>query len=709
MKQLIRFTIISVILCAAFSSIPADEGMYPISEISKLNLKAKGLKIPVKELYNPDGASLVDAICEVGGGTGEFVSADGLILTNHHIAFSAAARISTPEHDYLKNGFVANTRGDEVEAAGYVCKITEKYRDVTDSVMSAATPAMTPADRITAIREKMKSIAKSEEAGRKTVTCEVAEMYPGKSYVLFTYRLIRDVRLVYVPPLGVGEFGGENDNWMWPRHNGDFSFLRAYVAPDGSSAPFARTNVPYTPKRFLRVSTKGVTKNDFVMMLGYPGRTFRHKISDYIGLYEKTIFPFQTRRYDFMISTMQNAAEGDRALQLKFASPIKSYSNATKNYKGKMQGLRKTDLANQKLKDEEALQAFIDGDPAVKARYSSALQDLRRTYAGWEKTALQEIMVQQSGRLALVQCLAAIQKNASGIRSDTADASLKNLVSKILDDSYLPVEQVFLSSLLNEMTRLPQAQQPSSLNALCAGAATPRECKARLDDAMRKSVLADRSSILALLMMSSEQFQALSDPLFAVVRDLIAMSEDVRLRQRTRDGELNRQEAALLEAKMLWRKQGFIPDANLTLRLTYGYIRGYAPSDATSCSPQTTLRGVIEKSTGEEPYDTPEKLIALFKSKKYDKRFNDKFLKDVPVAMLYNMDTTGGNSGSPVLNAWGELVGVNFDRAFEATINDYKWSEEYSRSIGVDVRYILFVAKYVSGADALLKELGCVI
>jgi hypothetical protein len=338
-----------------------------------------------------------------------------------------------------------------------------------------------------------------------------------------------------------------------------------------------------------------VTKNDFVMMLGYPGRTYRHKISDYIRLYEKTIFPFQTRRYDFLISTMQNAAEGDRALQLKFATPIKNYSNATKNYKGKMQGLRRTDLAKQKLKDEEALQAFIDSDPTVKARYGGALQDLRRIYTGWEKTALQEMMAQQGSRLALVQCLAAILKNAAAaVRSHAADDSLKAAVTKLMDDSYFPVEQVFLSSLLNEMSRLPEAQQPASLPALYAGASSPREIKTRIDEAVRKGVMADRNSILALLAMSREQLQALNDPLFAIERDLTAMNEDIRLRQRTRDGELNRLEAALLEAKMLWRKQDFIPDANLTLRLTYGYIRGYAPSDATSCSPQTTLRGVIE-------------------------------------------------------------------------------------------------------------------
>jgi hypothetical protein len=707
MKSFLRLNIIVLLACLAFVSIPADEGMYPVSEIAKLNLKAKGLKIPVKEIYNPEGVSLVDAICIVGGGTGEFVSPDGLILTNHHIAFGATAQVSTPDHDYLKNGFVANTRSEELEAAGYVCKITESYRDVTTEIMSAATAGMSPADRIKAIRDKMKTLAQSEEAGRKTIACEVSEMFPGKSYVLFTYRLIRDVRLVYVPPLGVGEFGGEEDNWMWPRHNGDFSFLRAYVAPDGSSALYSKENIPFKPKRFLRISPKGVTKNDFVMMLGYPGRTFRHKISDYISLYEKTIFPFQTRRFDFLISTMQNASEGDRVLQLKFASLMKSYSNATKNYKGKMQGLRRTDLANQKRKDEQALQAFIESDPAAKAQYGSTLKELRGIYADWDKTALQEIMVMQATRLTLFQCLSTILINADvAVRSDTMYASVTRAVTGMLNEGHLPVDRVFVSSLLNEMSALPASQQPPSLRMLYAGITSPREIRTRIDEAVRKSVLADSSRILSLVSMNREEIRDLKDPIIDVVNDLATLNDELRARQRTREGELNRLEASLLEAKMLWQKKDFIPDANLTLRLTYGYIRGYSPADATSCSPQTTLRGIVEKNIGAEPYDAPEKLIALYKSKKYDKRFEDKFLKDVPVGMLYNMDTTGGNSGSPVLNAFGELVGVNFDRTFEATINDYKWSEEYSRSIGVDIRYILFVAKYVSGADSLLKELG---
>ncbi|MDT8322762.1 MAG: S46 family peptidase, partial [Bacteroidota bacterium] len=296
-RRILYSSLIAVTLLVA-ASLTADEGMYPLSEISRLDLQSKGLEIPVSEIYNPDGVSLVDAICQVGGGTGEFVSPDGLILTNHHIAFAGVTAASTPEHDYLREGFTAFTREEELPAEGYVCRITEDYRDVSDEVLAVVKDFMTPAERSDAIREKMRTLATEEENGRENISCEVSEMFPGKTYVLFTYRIIRDVRLVYVPPLSVGNYGGEVDNWIWPRHTGDFSFLRAYVAPDGSTAAYAEENVPFIPKRHIKVAPEGVSKDDFVFILGYPGRTYRHKTADYIALYEKTILPYLSARYD---------------------------------------------------------------------------------------------------------------------------------------------------------------------------------------------------------------------------------------------------------------------------------------------------------------------------------------------------------------------------------------------------------------------------
>jgi hypothetical protein len=708
---MIRRAAFSILITLSFliaATMTADEGMYPLSEISRLDLQSKGLQIPVSEIYNPDGVSLVDAICQVGGGTGEFVSEDGLILTNHHIAFAGVTAASTPEHDYLREGFTAATREAELPAQGYICRITEGYRDVSGDILGVVSEGMTPAERSDAIRERMSSMAKEEEDGRENISCEVSEMFPGKTYVLFTYRIIRDVRLVYVPPLSVGNFGGETDNWVWPRHTGDFSFLRAYVAPDGSTAPYAAENVPFKPKRFIKVAPEGVSKDDFVFILGYPGRTYRHKTSDYIGLYESTILPYLTGRYDYMIETMEDVSRDNRAMQLDFANMIKGLANATKNYKGKIQGLRRLGLVEKRRAEEDNLQRFIEMDASLKAKYGNTLADLRQVYADYKTFALQEIMVTFLGRNGYFNMfnsvIAAIEK---GEVTEENRSRMRDVIHNQYGAMNSEVEQEFLATLILDFTTLPTAQQPEAIRSIVGTFDGNRSTAiAAIRESFRKSPLSSADGMIAVTGWDKVTLAGSQDPFIILALELRKLNEEIIVRRKTRDGELKSLEAAYIDAKMAWQKKDFIPDANLTLRLTYGYIRGYAPADATSYAPQTTLSGIVEKNTGEEPFNAPAQLVELYNTGAYDKSFEDALLKDVPVGMLYNMDTTGGNSGSPVLNARGELVGVNFDRAFEATVNDYQWSEDYSRSIGVDIRYVLFVAKYLGKADFLLNELG---
>ncbi|MBR9974299.1 MAG: S46 family peptidase [Bacteroidetes bacterium] len=689
------------------AGLTADEGMYPLSDISRLDLRSKGLKIDVSDIYNPEGVSLVDAICQVGGGTGEFVSPDGLILTNHHIAFSGVTTASTPENDYLRNGFTAATRAEEIPANGYICRITESYRDVSKEVLGVVTSAMTPAERSDALQAKMRSLAVEEAAERENISCEVSEMFPGKSYVLFTYRIIRDVRLVYVPPLAVGNYGGEIDNWIWPRHTGDFSFLRAYVAPDGRTAPYAPENVPFKPKRHIKVAPEGVSENDFVFILGYPGRTYRHKSAEYIALYEQVILPYLSGRYDYMIETMEEASEGDRALQLQFANLTKGLANATKNYKGKLQGLRRLGLVDKRRAEEAALQEFIEKTPELNAKFGRTQAELRSVYSEYEQTALQEIIASLLGRNQFIALLSSVMRavekgELSGEKVERMQLFIQEQYGLIHRDTEID----YLATLLHDFMQLPESQRPAAVDALTGGERDRTKVYDRVLETFRKSAIASFDGITIVSGWDKEKLDSSTDPFVRLVRELNTLNASIIERRRTRDGELKRLEAEFLDAKMAWQKKEFIPDANSTLRLTYGYIRGYSPADATSYKPQTTLGGLIEKNTGEEPFNAPQQLVELYNTKNYDKSYEDALLEDVPVAMLYNMDTTGGNSGSPVLNARGELVGVNFDRAFEATVNDYQWSEDYSRSIGVDIRYVLFVAKYLGKADFLLDELG---
>ncbi len=709
MKHILSLFTLATLFVASTFSITADEGMYPLSELSRLNLRAKGLKLDPREVYNPNGPSLVDAICRVGGGTGEFVSKDGLILTNHHIAFSGVSAASSPQNDYLKNGFTAHTRAQEIPAKDYTCLITEAYRDVSAEVLAAATPSMSPSDRSTAIRAKMQSLAKAEEAGRANISCEVSEMFPGKSYVLFTYRLITDVRLVYVPPIGVGNFGGETDNWVWPRHTGDFSFLRAYVAPDGSTRAYDKANVPFTPKRWLKIAPKGVRENDFVMILGYPGRTFRHKTSHYVDLHERVQLPYISMRFDRMIGSVEEASSGNRALELMYADYIKSLANATKNYKGKLQGLRRLRLVEEKRGEEAQLQAFIDKTPALSAQYASTLTDIAKVYAEQMTWMKQELVFGQIARNRLVTAASQVLAYASAKeRTGEQREKLRGTITTMYEEMDGGIELLLLSGLVADAAQLAEAQRFLTIDALAGASAAGRagETAAHTALAAHASLTRTKEALLAAIDMSATDIEASGDLVFRIAKAVRESSAGIRDRQRARDGELTRLEADLLEAKMAWKKGSFLPDANSTLRLTYGYVRGYAPADAVRYAPQSTLRGIVEKHRGEEPFDAPVRLLELYNTKQIDRAYIDPALGDVPVALLYNGDTTGGNSGSPVLNAHGELVGVNFDRTFEATINDYKWSESYSRSIGADIRYVLFVAKYVGGADFLLKELG---
>jgi hypothetical protein len=704
-----RFSLALILSVSALLavSLTADEGMYPLSDISRLDLKSKGLEIDIKEIYNPDGVSLVDAICQVGGGTGEFVSNDGLILTNHHIAFSGVADASTPEKDYLRDGFTARTRAEELPAKGYICRITEAYRDVSGEVLRVVTADMAPDKRSDAIISQMRDLAKKEEAGRENISCEVSEMFPGKSYVLFTYRIIKDVRMVYVPPQSIGNYGGETDNWIWPRHTGDFSFLRAYVAPDGKTAEYSKDNIPFKPKRFIKVAPKGVSEGDFVFILGYPGRTYRHKTSHYIGLWEKTILPFLSKRYDYMIETMESASRNDRALQLRFADNIKGLANATKNYKGKIQGLRRLGLVNKRIAEEAELQRFVNADKSLKGKYGNTLAQIAQVYTDYERFARQELTLTMLGRNEYMAMLTAVVRLLESEPDAEKRDRMRDAIQKHYGDIHRGTESHFLATLILQLNALPADQRPGAAAEFSkTGSETDDAAIERIRKAFDGSTVGDMHKLLALVDLNMGAITTSKDPFIALARDVAAINEDIVKRRRVRDGELKRLEAEYIDAKMAWQQKDFIPDANSTLRLTYGYIRGYAPADATYHSPQTTLRGLIDKYTGEEPFDLPPQLIALFNNKNYDKSLEDELLKDVPVAMLYNMDTTGGNSGSPVLNARGELVGVNFDRAFEATVNDYQWSEDYSRSIGADIRYVLFVAKYLGGADFLLKELG---
>lgn len=687
----------------------AEEGMYPLSEIHKLNLKSKGFKISAKEIYNPNGISLVDASVNVGGCSASFISAEGLIITNHHCVFGAVQQASTVQNDYITNGFIAPGREQEIPAKGLTARIIDSYRDVSKEVLNGISDTTNPVERTKIIEKNSKLLVADAEKKQSGVTASVAEMFAGKTYVLFIHKVIKDIRLVYVPPRSVGEFGGENDNWVWPRHTGDFSFIRAYVAPNGTPAEYSADNVPFKPKNHFTVNPNGVDENDLVFILGYPGRTFRHQTSYYLE-YERDIrLPFTQKRNAWMIAQMEAAGKNDPEVALALSARIKSLANVEKNFRGKLKGMNNLPIIQNKQQEEEALQQYINDDPVRQKDYGDVLVGIKSVYdeirSDAQRANVLSSIIGSSTLLTIGNSLLKLADERKKPDTERQSAYLEKNLSALMQNfrsslrSYnRSIDQLFLQGILDDASALSKEQTIASVASLS-------NRRQFIDSAFAVSKLSDILFVEKAFTMTPEELKQLNDPLIEFARSLSPEIEFQNTINRKRTGELNRLSAKLVTVKELWKKADFIPDANSTMRMTFGKIRGYSPMDATYFSPITTLNGVLQKSSDDPEYNTPQKIRDLAKKKDHG-RYKSKKLNDVPVNILYDMDTTGGNSGSPVLNAKGELIGVNFDRAFEATINDYAWNESYSRSIAVDIRYVLWNVEKVGEAGFLLKEIG---
>lgn len=696
---------------------PWEEGMFPLSEIHKLDLKKAGLKIDQNEIYNPNGTSLVDALVNVGGCTGSFISDQGLIITNHHCAFSSVQLASTPEKDYLTNGLVAKSHEEEIEAKGLTCRITDSYEDVSDKILGSVAQIEDPASRLQMINNAMKNIALEAEQKDPSIKAEVSEMFIGKTYVLFRYKTIQDVRLVYVPNRLIGEYGGETDNWVWPRHTGDFAFMRAYVAKDGSAAKYSKDNVPYTPKKFLKVNPKGTNEEDFVFILGYPGRTFRHRPAQFIEYQQKFVLPYTSDLYDFQNTTMESVGKKNKKTEIKLATRIKRNANVMKNYRGKLQGLRGIDLVAQKKQEDASLAEFINNNVDVKARYGTLMTDIDNLYKLINGDAQRDLWLSQiynsTSLLGIARNINSFKAAYNAQPSAQKEAffeqnqpKLKQNLLAIYEAYEIDADKRIFKKMMSDAAAFNHTQKVTAVDKVTSkGSNSNSLIDQYIENTFGISKLTDEAYVLNTLISSPKSISAYNDGFMLFEADLSTQIAALKPEKDRRDGLLNKLMGDYVNVKEKFLKKDFIPDANSTLRLTYGYVRGYWPADASYMRPYTTIKGILEKGTSKNPeFAYPQQIKTLWNAKDFGP-FVKKDLNDVPVSFLYNMDTTGGNSGSPIMNANGELIGVNFDRAYGATINDYAWNESYSRSIGVDIRYVLWVAAKIDKADFLLREI----
>jgi hypothetical protein len=715
------YIIFLVIICLfATAVIRADEGMFLLKDLHKLGLEAKGLKIPASQVYSTGQPCISEAICQVGGGSGSFVSPEGLILTNHHVAYGAVQRISIPGKDFIREGFLAMNRGEELPARGYEARITLDYIDVTERVMKAAAKARTPIEFTKAIEAVAKKIVAEYEKKEPDIECSVRPMYGGLKYYLFKMFVLKDIRIVYVPPLSIGEFGGETDNWMWPRHTGDFSYLRAYISKNGKPEEFSQENIPYKPRTWLKMPAENLKDGDFVFIMGYPGFTERYQPSHYVDYLQNFTYPWFVKTYSKFIEIMDNFSAKNDEARIKLASLTKGFNNTIKNYQGNLEGFKKINLLDIKKNFESSLTHFSASDPKTGADFADILSSYDKIYKIKAKYAPKELALQKLMRSSrLLEAARRIYK--FGLEKVKADLErdegyqerdiprMKRALSMTGLQLYIPADIEMFIEGLKEAAALPEDIKIEAISKLFkgkSGEVLGKAIREFAEKAYASSKLGETDFRLGLFGKAASELTATDDPFIKIAAGL---EKDFKWQQdfnRDINGQLKKIDPCYIEMIKASGRGGTYPDANGTIRFSYGNVVGYKPRDAVYYAPFTTLSGVIEKDTGGQPFEVPAKLKELHKAKDLGRYASADLNNDVAVAFLSSTDSTGGNSGSPVMNAKGEMVGILFDGNYEALTSDFLFQPELTRSISVDIRYVLFITDKFAGAKHILEEMG---
>ena len=719
-------TVSLLIIALAFSPFAslADEGMWLPDSLGKLplgQLKKRGFELKPEDVYSTTQPSLKDAIVQISaGGTGSFVSGEGLILTNHHVAFAAVTRASTTEKDYINNGFLAKSRAEEIPAQGYTVSILQEFKDVTAEVLSAAKPEMSPEARDAALAAKRGEIQKNALAGRdkEGIRTQVVEATSGLQYFLYAYLTLRDVRIAYAPPKSIGYFGGDPDNFEWPRHCGDFTYLRAYVGADGKPAGFSKDNVPYKPKRFLAVNAAGIKEGDFTFVLGHPGSTFRYRESYSLEFRQNIQLPDQIAALKKQIDTLTKLGEKNPALKIRLADQIFSMSNSLKAFEGAVKGLKKLNLVERRRAEEEALKKWLDANPAAKAKYGNALPQIEALYKDLASFSSKQSAFSglfESGDLVSALNYAYLratdkEKPAGERNPQFSDGALPQITNQLgggWGEREPEVEAKGLADALEELAELPGDQKFAFVETLFgnqSGNARRQAGRDFADKVVASSKFKSFDEVKKLFAASAADIRAIDDPLVKLI--VAASDENAPFGKRVAkfNSEIVRLRPNYVAAMLEMKKAPYYPDANFTLRFTYGEVKGYKPRDAVTYDWQTSLAGVIDKDTGEEPFNVPAGLKELAKKRDFGNYLEPR-LNDVPVNFLTTTDITGGNSGSPIMNGRGEMIGLVFDGNFEGLGGDYAFDNNRNRTINVDIRYVLFVTEKLGGAAYLFDEM----
>ncbi|HEX3551782.1 MAG TPA: S46 family peptidase [Thermoanaerobaculia bacterium] len=697
----------------------AVEGKWTPTQILELDpqwLRAQGLEVAPETLWSRDGGGLLEAAVRISGCSAGFISARGLLITNHHCAFGILQQHSTPQRDLITNGFLARSPAEELPGSGVRATIPHRVADVTAEVEAAVPAGADDLARFLAIERKKKELVAACER-QESRRCEVATFDGGVRYLLNESLEYPDVRLVYAPPRTVGEYGGEVDNWSWPRHTGDFALLRVYAAPDGRPAARADGNVPYQPKHSFPVAARGVEPEGFVMLVGYPGRTFRSYIAAEMAERAELYYPGLSALYRAWLNVMEAASEKDEGARIALADRIKGLENNEKNARGQVAGIRRGRILEKKAASEREILAWAAGHPdqaaAVAAHDELARQvaERRRT---WDRDFLLDRMKQGPKPLDLALTLVrwAGEKAKPDLERepDYQERNRDILRERLERDQkrlHLATDAALLADVLARLAALPEDNRVPAVEAFVGGSRDRAALRPRVDDLLAHTRVTDLAERRKMFDESAEQLRARHDPLLDLAFGLDAELRALKERNDRFEGAVSRLRPRWQRAVIAHAGKPVAPDANGTLRVTLAHVQGYGPRDGVWMRPQTTVGGVVEKHTGEEPFAAPPALLAAA-SQAPRSRWADPKLADVPVNFLADADTTGGNSGSPVLNGRGELVGVNFDRVWENVANDFGYDPAVARNVSVDVRYLLWMLETLNGEAArpLLEEMG---
>ena len=668
MKKLLFILIIALV---GTTQIRADEGMWLPSEILKKikDIQSQGFKLSAEDIYSVNQSSLKDAVVRFGRGcTGELISSEGLLITNHHCGFGQIQSHSSVEHDYLKDGFWAMSRAEELPNPGLTVSFLEYMIDVTDDVLKGYKPKMSEEKRIEIVAKNSRKIEEKAVKGKKGLEAHVKPIYYGNQYFLFVYKVYSDVRLVGAPPSSIGKFGGDTDNWMWPRHTGDFSMFRVYADENNEPAEYSENNVPYRPKKFFKINAKGISEGDFTMVYGFPGTTREYLFSDAVKYTALVSNPHKIALRTLRLDIQKHEMDKNQAVRIQYASKNASVANAWKKWQGEAKGI----LKMKAIENKQAFEAKFDQWAEGKPEYENLVERFKELYE-----SIEELSLVQDYQLEALNAVEIISFAGKG--QQNADLFYKDYYMPIDKASFIALYKAYDKNIADHYQSPYFKEQLQKFGTI---------------EAWADALFAEKPNLEMAAEIYKETNAYFMDN---IAPTLSAVNKEITLLYR-----------AYMKGQMEYHEvhqtgKVFYPDANSTLRVTYGKVKGYSPADAVYYTPVSSLDGIIAKDNPDiYDYDIPQRLRDLHAEKDYGQwEVNG----SVPVAFIATNHTSGGNSGSPVLDGNGNLIGVNFDRVWEGTMSDVVYDPEICRNISLDIRYALFVIDKLAGASHLLKEM----